>query len=72
MAATLPSALLLKKKAILMGIIKASHWASVMRNSVRRQMRLGTRLYFGLLCPLNKIAQASQAQSIFRRAISTK
>src|ERR1700730_17490395 len=55
-----------------MGIIKPSHWPSVMRKSFRNRTSRGTRLKRRLLPPLKRIAHASHAQISFRLAGSNR
>ena len=45
-ATTRPCGVLLKKNAMLIGIIRPSQWLSVIWKSGRKRTRRGTRLYF--------------------------
>src|SRR4029077_17462106 len=65
-ATTRPCWLLLKKKAMLIGIISPSHWLSVIRKSAKKRMRRGTRLYLVWPWLPKRIAQASHAQISLR------
>ena len=71
-AIILPSGELLKKKAMLMGIVKLSHCASVIRKLTSWRTFRGTRLNFAPALPLNSRAQASHAHSTCRPTGSSR
>src|SRR5271156_1703863 len=61
-----------KKKAILMGMNRVSHCASVIWKLAKNWARLDTRRYLPFAIPSKRVAQASQAQTICRSEISTR